>query len=108
MLGTAMLVRQHSAALCCPTPYLFAHPTNPAGMQYLDWLADARRALVLGTENFIARDAANLAEFLDLRRLLPLLGKLNLAELLGSHHSRFDFMSHGNNLRSAGLLPLCG
>lgn len=57
-------------------------------MAYLDWLADARKALVLGTANFIARDFTNVAEFLDPTRLLPLLRQLNLAELLGPHHSR--------------------
>lgn len=61
-----------------------------AGMAYLDWLADARRALVLGTDNFIARDFANPAEFLDPSRLLPLLGQLSLPELLGPHHDRYD------------------
>ena len=58
------------------------------GMAYLDWLAAARKALVLGTENFIARDADSLAEFLDPTRLLPLLGQLDVAELLLPHHNR--------------------
>jgi hypothetical protein len=58
------------------------------GTAYLEWLAEARKMLVLGSANFIARDFASLAEFLDLRRLLPLLGQLSLPELLGSHHSR--------------------
>jgi hypothetical protein len=59
-----------------------------AGTVYLSWLAEARKALVVGTENFIARDADSLAEFLDLRRLLPLLGQVDVAELLGNHHQR--------------------
>jgi hypothetical protein len=58
-------------------------------MAYLDWLAEARKALVLGTDNFIARDFANPAEFLEPGRLLPLLGQLSLPELLGSHHDRY-------------------
>jgi hypothetical protein len=57
-------------------------------MAYLDWLSDARKALVLGTDNFIARDFANPAEFLDPGRLLLLLGQLSLPELLGPHHDR--------------------
>jgi hypothetical protein len=52
------------------------------------WLADARRALVVGTENFIARDVDGFAELLDPARLLPLLGQVNVLELLGQHHGR--------------------
>lgn len=43
---------------------------------------------MVGTENFIARDADSIGEFLDLRRLLPLLGQVDVAELLGNHHGR--------------------
>jgi phytoene dehydrogenase-like protein len=59
-----------------------------AGTQYLAWLSDARKALVLGSGNFIARDFEGWGDFLDPGRLLPLLTQLNVAELLGSHHSR--------------------
>lgn len=57
-------------------------------MAYLEWLSDARKALVLGTDNFIARDFRSPAEFLDPSRLLPLLGQLDVRELLGQHWSR--------------------
>lgn len=59
-----------------------------SGSQYLSWLAEARKALVVGTEQFIARDFESLLDFLDLRRLLPLLGQVNVLELLGNHHDR--------------------
>lgn len=59
------------------------------GMAYLEWLAEARKALVLGTDNFIARDFGSVAEFLDPSRLLPLLGQLDMVELLAPHHSRY-------------------
>jgi hypothetical protein len=61
-----------------------------AGIAYLSWLSDARKALVLGTDNFIARDFSNAAEFLDPSRLLPLLGQLDLRELLGPHWGRLQ------------------
>ncbi|KAF6244121.1 hypothetical protein COO60DRAFT_1708158 [Scenedesmus sp. NREL 46B-D3] len=73
------------------------------GTAYLSWLAEARKALVVGTENFIARDADSLAEFLDLRRLLPLLGQVDIAELLGNHHQRLMRRFAGNQ-RIAALL----
>eukprot|EP00879_Flechtneria_rotunda_P012551 GHRR01013105.1.p1 GENE.GHRR01013105.1~~GHRR01013105.1.p1 ORF type:complete len:410 (+),score=129.74 GHRR01013105.1:573-1802(+) len=59
-----------------------------AGTEYLAWLSEARQALVVGTDNFIAKDWKNVWEFLDLSRLLPLLGKVNPAEMLGNHHAR--------------------
>lgn len=59
-------------------------------MGYLDWLSEARKALVLGTDNFIARDFNNPAEFLDPTRLLPLLGQLDLGELLLPHWGRLQ------------------
>jgi phytoene desaturase (3,4-didehydrolycopene-forming) len=59
-------------------------------MGYLDWLAGARKALVLGTDNFIARDFSNPAEFLNPGRLLPLLGQLDLGELLLPHWGRLQ------------------
>lgn len=59
-------------------------------MAYLDWLSDARKALVLGTDNFIARDFRSPAEFLDPSRLLPLLGQLDVLELLGQHWARLS------------------
>eukprot|EP00775_Hariotina_reticulata_P005714 gene5714-5954_t len=64
------------------------HVEPGAGTQYISWLADARKALVVGTANFIARDFDGWLDFLDLRRLLPLLGQVSLPELLGNHHSR--------------------
>jgi phytoene desaturase (3,4-didehydrolycopene-forming) len=71
-------------------------------MAYLSWLADARKALVLGTHNFIARDFSNAAEFLDPSRLLPLLGQLDLGELLGPHWSRLQ--RRFNSPRIAAML----
>jgi hypothetical protein len=59
------------------------------GTQYISWLAEARKALVVGTANFIARDFDGWLDLLDLRRLLPLLGQVSLLELLGNHHSRW-------------------
>ncbi len=38
--------------------------------------------------NFIERDFDSVFDLLDLRRLLPLLGRVNLLELLGNHHER--------------------
>jgi hypothetical protein len=63
-------------------------PPKGAGTEFVAWLADARRALVVGTENFIARDVDGFAELLDPARLLPLLGQVNVLELLGQHHGR--------------------
>ncbi|WIA13356.1 hypothetical protein OEZ85_006938 [Tetradesmus obliquus] len=74
-----------------------------AGTAYLCWLAEARKALVVGTENFIARDADSIGEFLDLRRLLPLLGQVDVAELLGNHHGRL-MRRFACNERIAALL----
>lgn len=59
-----------------------------AGSQYLDWLSAARTALEVGTKNFIERDFDGLFDFLDLRRLLPLLGQVDISELLGQHYQR--------------------
>jgi len=59
-----------------------------AGTEFVSWLAAARRALVVGTENFIARDVENFFELLDLRRLLPLLTQVDVFELLGQHWGR--------------------
>ena len=59
-----------------------------AGAEYLAWLAAARSALVMGTENFIARDVEGVGDLLDPARLLPLLGRVDVLELLGQHHWR--------------------
>ncbi|KAI8467039.1 MAG: hypothetical protein J3K34DRAFT_387134 [Monoraphidium minutum] len=59
-----------------------------AGTEYVAWLADARRALVVGTENFIARDVEGWGQLLDPARLLPLLGRVDALELLGQHDAR--------------------
>jgi phytoene desaturase (3,4-didehydrolycopene-forming) len=57
-------------------------------MAYLGWLSEARKALVLGTDNFIARDFPTISSFIDPSRLLPLLGQLDVRELLGQHWAR--------------------
>eukprot|EP00850_Spirogloea_muscicola_P008130 SM000042S15397 [mRNA] locus=s42:729144:733456:+ [translate_table: standard] len=55
---------------------------------YLRFLANAREALVKGTENFIERDFRSFWDYANLPRLLPLLSKLSPFELLGQHHAR--------------------
>jgi hypothetical protein len=77
----------HMTSTHCLRPPLPA--PKGAGTEFIAWLADARRALVVGTENFIARDAEGFADLLDPSRLLPLLGKVNMLELLGQHHGRW-------------------
>ena len=42
----------------------------------------------LGMDGFIAKDFRSLGDFLGLRELLPLLGRVSVAELLGQHYSR--------------------
>ena len=74
-----------------PPPDSFIRPSGGppgAGTEFVSWLADARRALVVGTENFIARDVESFAELLDPARLLPLLGQVDVFELLGQHDGR--------------------
>lgn len=44
--------------------------------------------LQVGTREFIERDFDGVFDFLDLRRLLPLLGQVDVLELLSQHHSR--------------------
>ncbi|GBF88243.1 phytoene dehydrogenase [Raphidocelis subcapitata] len=58
-----------------------------AGTEFIAWLADARRSLVVGVEEFIARDIDGLTD-LDPGRLLSLLGRVDVFELLGQHHAR--------------------
>jgi len=59
-----------------------------AGRAYLGWLSKARTALEVGLREFIQRDFDSIFDFLDLRRLLPLLSQVDIAELLGQHHQR--------------------
>jgi hypothetical protein len=59
-----------------------------AGRAFLAWLAQARVALEVGWREFIARRFESLPDFLDLRRLLPLLSQVDLWELLGPHDAR--------------------
>jgi hypothetical protein len=60
-----------------------------AGGSYRAWLAGTRAALEAGMANFIERDFDGLGDLLDLRRLLPLLGRVDPLELLGQHHARW-------------------
>ena len=65
------------------------------GSNYLAWLSSARAALEAGISEFIARDFDSPMDMLNLGRLLPLLPRLNVLELLGQHHSRSGM--HGKN-----------
>jgi hypothetical protein len=42
----------------------------------------------MGMERFIARDFASWGELLDPAQLLPLVGQVDIPELLGQHHAR--------------------
>jgi len=59
-----------------------------------------RAALEVGTREFIDRDFDSLADFLDLRRLLPLLGQVDVMELLGQHWSRLGRRFRDPRLRA--------
>ena len=62
---------------------------NPAGSAYLAWLSSSRVALEAGMSAFIARDFDGLLDLPGLLGpLLPLLPRLDVAELLGQHHGR--------------------
>ncbi|KAF5837922.1 phytoene dehydrogenase [Dunaliella salina] len=102
-------VQQADEHMASPVP-AFAHPRNGgyldllydivemraqldaveegAGRAYLAWLSKARTALEVGLREFIQRDFDSIFDFLDLRRLLPLLTQVDIAELLGQHHQR--------------------
>lgn len=69
--------------------YLCAHIAC-AGAKYLDWLAAARSALSVGMAHFIERDFDGWADFLGLWRLAPLLGSINVVELLAPHSSQLS------------------
>lgn len=62
--------------------------TSCAGGQYLSWLASARAALEAGMAAFIEKDFDTPLDMLDLSKLLPLLPRLNVLELLGQHHGQ--------------------
>jgi hypothetical protein len=71
-----------------------------AGTEFVGWLADARRSLVVGMEEFIGRDIDRLTD-LDPARLLSLLGRVDVFELLGQHHARW---AGGGSLAGDGAM----
>ena len=64
-------------------------PLTHTGAAYLAWLSSSRVALEAGMSAFIARDFDGLQDLPGLLGpLLPLLPRLDVAELLGQHHGR--------------------
>jgi hypothetical protein len=59
-----------------------------AGRQYRGFLQDASAALELGMPNFIEQDFTRPGDIIKLAGLLPLLPRVNLANLLLQHDSR--------------------
>lgn len=70
--------------LSLPWPW----PDPATGGQYLSWLGSARAALEAGMAAFIEKDFDSPLDMLDLPKLLPLLPRLNVLELLGQHHGQ--------------------
>ena len=61
----------------------------PAGAAYREWLASATAALRMGVQEFIEKDfSGSFADVGRLPGLLPLLSRVNPAELLGQHYGR--------------------
>eukprot|EP01023_Acetabularia_acetabulum_P048604 TRINITY_DN5143_c0_g2_i7.p1 TRINITY_DN5143_c0_g2~~TRINITY_DN5143_c0_g2_i7.p1 ORF type:complete len:201 (-),score=39.13 TRINITY_DN5143_c0_g2_i7:121-723(-) len=61
-----------------------------AGARYLEWLAAARIALDVGSENFIERDFTGPADVLSLAKLAPVITKVDLRDMIGIHHNRLQ------------------
>ena len=81
----------------------------PTGAAYRDWLASATAALRMGVQEFIEKDFSG--SFGDVGRLpglLPLLTRVNPAELLGQHYGRFALQQPPQSMHSTSgwnLLP---